>query len=1203
MPVAQAVSIIGEEIVTRMVTSLLKSQNPKSSAQDIDSEASTLVASMLYTSHSGHKGPSTTPHASDIPPPIRNAWRQLQSRPLLLSKTSLIRFLVPPCCQPQPGTGGHMGLFDCLVYALQAKPNPLLPSGGEPMGANSVNIPDIVIFLAVCQNYSQLQNETDESVDIGNISSDHPAIVTMSQWMFLVYDAYQKKGLVVRDTIHRFLSDIHGEESFKTPAVRELLNQFFRYSPQLTAREFVKAIADTLVFSPQPSHLLLDWMAGLAHAIQPRLPPSESTEVFLQTIDRQSRGLPQILDQYALAEYRLYETKRRFHSLVETTSTIIQGDPMIGEGATVDGSPASGSKSGTKHVITRSVFCLAVCNSSSDQGHGGYLPHSLAGRVFDGMVHSIDEAKETPKAFWDLTHVLTFGCMCVRAPDDEVLIKWILERMLPSSDSLVGTRSKPEMTAKHVGELLQLVCEHMTFRLQADKPCMEDTENVEGENGSLSGGVFVNAEAAMSLGLLPDNPPATTTVPLQLLVDSMMKHTGSGNTVSLEQLVSWQREGNESEKRLGAFLMELRLISSVLFGVPPKRASLEHKLVEEIHKRHKTKYPQTLVSRRGPQGTIWYIIDDRWYRSWNSMVEKVRSTPEDDQDLRDKDSDEANPRRLDRISNRGLLRDGGSLALRVDIKWRNDYEIVAPLAWSALQAWYDGGPPIYRSVVPYAASKATSPHSRAGRPQMRTENELELYPFFVTMFLCDTASRGEPRPFQQGVPVSRVSHVRVLLVQLCKGLGVDPDRGRLWVMESVPSPEGADERRGEDDWLLELDTNVAEQRKNRLENDQSSNIQLLLELKDPELRIWPRGEDGRTWSFSKKDNQTLDTGDGIVGLYNMGNTCYMNASIQCLSHTPIFRDYFTSNIYVKDINASNPLGYQGRLAHVSAVLIKSLWKRFNQQPPHQVKRVTAPGTYAPVNAPSLTPKTFKDSLGKFNDIFAGNEQHDAQELLAFLLGGLSEDLNRILEKPYIQAPDSDGRPDRELADIWWSNHLKREVSIIVALFTGQYKSLLKCKSCGYESARFEPYTFLQVPLPEDNTVPVTLILYPVKPGKESMKYCVRVQSNGTLYDVLLALSKILHSDNEASTETPDTEEDKEQLREIYAQKAKNLAVVDMRDGYIFKIAPVRTLALRRWFIRFDISDHLLCRMLGDSLICRIRTPANFLFCTSTSSIQ
>jgi Ubiquitin carboxyl-terminal hydrolase len=220
-----------------------------------------------------------------------------------------------------------------------------------------------------------------------------------------------------------------------------------------------------------------------------------------------------------------------------------------------------------------------------------------------------------------------------------------------------------------------------------------------------------------------------------------------------------------------------------------------------------------------------------------------------------------------------------------------------------------------------------------------------------------------------------------------------------------------------------------------------------------------------------------------------------------------------------------------------------------------------------VNAPSLTPKTFKESLGKFNEHFQGNEQHDAQELLAFLLGGLSEDLNRIVEKPYIEAPDSDGRPDSELADIWWSNHLKREMSIIVALFTGQYKSLLTCRTCKYESARFEPFSFLQLPLPEDDQLPVSLILYTLKDANPVTKYCVNVKADGKLRDVIIALAKVLVDEEEGRkdesisiTESKSNDQaEVDAADSVYMRRASDLAVVDMRDGYISRIAPVSCL--------------------------------------------
>lgn len=56
-----------------------------------------------------------------------------------------------------------------------------------------------------------------------------------------------------------------------------------------------------------------------------------------------------------------------------------------------------------------------------------------------------------------------------------------------------------------------------------------------------------------------------------------------------------------------------------------------------------------------------------------------------------------------------------------------------------------------------------------------------------------------------------------------------------------------------------------------------------------------------------------------------------------------------------------------------------------------------------------------------------------QELLAFLLDGLHEDLNRVKRKPYHEVKDADGRPDEEVAEEYWRNHLARNDSIVVDL--------------------------------------------------------------------------------------------------------------------------------------------------------------------------
>ena len=184
---------------------------------------------------------------------------------------------------------------------------------------------------------------------------------------------------------------------------------------------------------------------------------------------------------------------------------------------------------------------------------------------------------------------------------------------------------------------------------------------------------------------------------------------------------------------------------------------------------------------------------------------------------------------------------------------------------------------------------------------------------------------------------------------------------------------------------------------------------------------------------------------GKCGLTNLGNTCFMNSIIQCLSNTVCMQDFFLDDSYKEQINTKNILGTQGALAHHFARLMQRLWS----------------GHHA-----AVAPHDLKAVIGSVNPQFRGYRQHDAQELLGFLLDGLHEDLNRVTDKPYVEVQDPPkGTPDADIARTSWDNFKKRNESFIVDHFYGQLRSHLTCNECHFEAKKFDPFLSLSVPLP------------------------------------------------------------------------------------------------------------------------------------------
>lgn len=215
----------------------------------------------------------------------------------------------------------------------------------------------------------------------------------------------------------------------------------------------------------------------------------------------------------------------------------------------------------------------------------------------------------------------------------------------------------------------------------------------------------------------------------------------------------------------------------------------------------------------------------------------------------------------------------------------------------------------------------------------------------------------------------------------------------------------------------------------------------------------------RQSTITKLNNQQIPSDipeedlKGILGIANLGNTCYANSTLQILRACGTWSTYVLSETFIDDGRKETKilLGYKD--------LLKSLWS------------ASRPGFVRPFGWMNMIRECVQGTVW---DMFAMPIQNDAHEFLVYLLDMFHEALK-------IKNNDT-STLDIKLTRNSWQNFMNSNNSKVADLFFGLIKKTVRCGNCGKFSDSFEPFNVLKVDCLDSD-----------KPFQEWLKTCFRVE--------------------------------------------------------------------------------------------------------------
>ena len=170
----------------------------------------------------------------------------------------------------------------------------------------------------------------------------------------------------------------------------------------------------------------------------------------------------------------------------------------------------------------------------------------------------------------------------------------------------------------------------------------------------------------------------------------------------------------------------------------------------------------------------------------------------------------------------------------------------------------------------------------------------------------------------------------------------------------------------------------------------------------------------------------------LIGLQNIGATCFMNATLQCLSQTADLTNYFLDEQRSLNQIMNNNIAKQNRnslqLSPVYLELVKNLWNKNNIK-----------GFYQP--------KKFMETIEEMNPLFKLGQAGDSKDFILFIFEQFHKELT--IKK---NNNSSDNNPvinqyDQKTAFKFFLEDFKNKTSIISDIFYGIQETNNICLNC------------------------------------------------------------------------------------------------------------------------------------------------------------